>query len=324
MKSLTFRIKLKFGSWILTLFNIKLLTKKPDKNLVKELRAAYKNLPVFTKIEPEGTGKSNPLDTWKGNLNLLKDNVLNSNVHSFLKWGIIRKTMNNGSNADYVYDELTFLKNHKEWSFYQKGLKENWIGERSMYPFYPRSSATLIHHSYHLAMFESNTSIKSINHDCILEFGGGFGSMCRLNFNLGFNGGYIVFDFAHFSLLQQYYLKSCNIPVVTIDEFIRTKKGVVCISDIDKLNIILDSFDQKSSILLIATWSISEAPISVRDSFLNSCDNVTNFLIAYQDNFEKVDNKKYFDSFKKNQANAWWHDSKINHLPSDNYLFGKK
>ena len=324
MKNLTFRIKLKLGSWALTLFNIKLLTKKPDKNLVKELIAGYKNLPVFTNIEPEETANSNPLDTWKGNLNLLKEKVLNSNIHNFLKWSIIKKTMNNGSNADFIFDELTFLKKHKKWSFYQKGLKENWIGERSMYPFYPRSSATLIHHNYHLAMFELNTSIKSVNHDCILEFGGGFGSMCRLNFNLGFSGGYIIFDFTHFSLLQEYYLKSCNISVVTVDEFIRTKKGVVCISDMEKLNNILNLYDYKSNILLIATWSISATPISVRDSFLKSCDNVTNFLIAYQDSFEKIDNKKYFDTFKKSHANVSWYDSKINHLPSDNYLFGKK
>ena len=324
MRSLKFRITLKVGSWVSSLFNINLFIKKPDERLVNELRVEFKNLSVFTDLEPEDTVKSNPLDTWLENLNLLREDVLNSNIRSFLKWTIIKKTMNNGSNADFVFDEITALKKHKEWSFYEKGLQENWIGERSMYPFYPRSSATLIHHGYHLAEFESNTSFKTIENDCILEFGGGFGSMCRLNFNLGFDGGYIIFDFVHFSLLQQYYLKCDNISVVSVDEFIRTKKGVVCISDIDELNIILRSYDDKSSILLIATWSLSESPISIRDSFLKSCNNVTRFLIAYQDNFENVDNKKYFDTYQKNHNNIRWSGRKIDHLPSDNYLFGCK
>jgi len=324
MKSLIFRIQLKLGSYFFNLFNIRLLTKKPEKGLADELRANYNNLPVFKGLEPEDTDKSNPLDTWQGNLNLLREKVLSTNIHSFLKWDIIKKTMNNGNNADFIYAELLSLKKHKEWSFYKNGLKENWVGERSMYPFYPSASPTLLHTAYHLAEFESNTSSKTIDYDCILEFGGGFGSMCRLNFNLGFNSGYIIFDFVHFSLLQKYYLKSNNIPVVTIDEFIRTKKGVVCISDTDELNAILDIYDSKSRILLIATWSISESPIDVRDLFLKSCDNVDSFLFAYQNNFENVDNNKYFDSYQKNHENISWSGNKITHLPSDNYLFGKR
>ena len=59
--------------------------------------------------------------------------------------------------------------------------------------------------------------------------------MCRSNFNLGFNGGYIIFDFSHFSLLQKYYLKSINLPVVTVDEFIKTKKGIIKEKDVSIL-----------------------------------------------------------------------------------------
>ena len=68
MKSLTIRIKLRLGSWISSLFNIDLLIKRPDEKLVNELRSEFKDLPVFTELEPEDTDKSNPLDTWKENL----------------------------------------------------------------------------------------------------------------------------------------------------------------------------------------------------------------------------------------------------------------
>ena len=69
MRSLKFRITLKVGSWVSSLFNINLFIKKPDERLVNELRVEFKNLSVFTDLEPEDTVKSNPLDTWLENLN---------------------------------------------------------------------------------------------------------------------------------------------------------------------------------------------------------------------------------------------------------------
>jgi len=57
------------GSWVSSLFNINLFIKKPDERLVNELRVEFKNLSVFTDLEPEDTVKSNPLDTWLENLN---------------------------------------------------------------------------------------------------------------------------------------------------------------------------------------------------------------------------------------------------------------
>jgi hypothetical protein len=42
--------------------------------------------------------------------------------------------------------------------------------------------------------------------DCIVEFGGGFGSMCRLIGALGFRGRYVIFDLPPVLALQRYYL----------------------------------------------------------------------------------------------------------------------
>ena len=86
----------------------------------------------------------------------------------------------------------------------------------------------------------------------------------------------------------------------------------------------MDTYDEKSSILLIVTWSLSESPISIRDSFLKSCNNVTRFLISYQDNFANFDNKKYFDTYQNNHNNIRWSNRKIDHLVLENYLFGCK
>jgi hypothetical protein len=324
MRVLVFRFFLKLNSLILNLFNISLFTKTPDKELVNELRASYKELPTYGDLSSTNLSEEHALEVWQQNLNVLRESVLNNQIDLFLSWPVILKTMNLGINADFIYDEIKYLKKHKNWKIYKKGIREDWFGNRSMYAFYPSSSAILIHHGHHIAQFESITNTNIVDQDCILEFGGGFGSMCRLNYNLGFDGGYIIFDFSHFSLLQKYYLKNINIPVVSVNEFMKTKKGVVCISDLEQLKAILDIFDNKTKILLIATWSLSEAPISVRDLFIDCCDNVSSFLIAYQDNFASIDNKKYFNSFQKKRDKLFWADNKIEHLPSDNYLFGSK
>ena len=42
--------------------------------------------------------------------------------------------------------------------------------------------------------------------DVIVEFGGGYGSMCRLVRKLGFKGRYVIFDLRPILALQKYYL----------------------------------------------------------------------------------------------------------------------
>jgi hypothetical protein len=49
--------------------------------------------------------------------------------------------------------------------------------------------------------------------DCIIEFGGGFGSMCRLVHALGFRGQHIIFDLPPVWALQRYYLRLHGIEV---------------------------------------------------------------------------------------------------------------
>ena len=47
----------------------------------------------------------------------------------------------------------------------------------------------------------------------IVEFGGGYGSMCRLLHKLGFSGQYFIYDLPEFVALQRYFLKSIGMPV---------------------------------------------------------------------------------------------------------------
>ncbi len=145
--------------------------------------------------------------------------------------------------------------------------------------------------------------------------------MSRLFYNLGFKGKYIIFDLQPFSLLQKFYLKSMNIPVLTTENFKSSDKGVLLLSDLEQLEKVLEDVNVSRSMFL-ATWSISESPMNVRDSFVPLVSDFGSYLIAYQDSFGEVNNIEYFDAWKKNRSDIKWVNYPIEQIPGSNYLMG--
>ena len=147
--------------------------------------------------------------------------------------------------------------------------------------------------------------------------------MCRLCHNLGFTGKYVIFDLPHFSALQQYFLRSIGIAVHSVDAFRMADSGVCCISDLTQLESILPDKKILDHSLFVATWSLSEAPFSLRNEILRVADRFTAFLIAYQDRFHEVDNVEYFGKWtEKTNKKVDWHSWPIDHLPGNHYLVG--
>jgi hypothetical protein len=173
-----------------------------------------------------------------------------------------------------------------------------------------------------LAQFEEKARIMVHNIDHVFEFGGGYGSMCRLFFNLGFRGRYVIFDLPPFSALQVYFLKTLGLPVKSASEFSTANTAIACLSDIEDLvRTLRDQIDQKKAMFL-ATWSLSECTISVRTSILPLVSDFQTFLIAYQDTFGETNNLEFFDNWTQGIAHVDWHKWRIEHLPGNNYLVG--
>jgi hypothetical protein len=108
--------------------------------------------------------------------------------------------------------------------------------------------------------------------------------MCRLFHNLGFRGRYVIFDLPPFSALQRYYLKASGFPVRALPTTSVSEQGIFCISDMEQLRAVLkDRMPATIDTLFIATWSISETPISFRESLLSLVSSFKSFLIAYRD-----------------------------------------
>lgn len=290
-----------------------------EKKMVEELKTTFHELRILeTKNSPASEKE------WFNHINSLRELVLNDNPREFLRWHVISSTMF-VKHANYITPELNYLKSRHNWKdFWSKIIKESPIGHPTPYWRYPRSSGNLIHHAYHLAKFEEKTATRTNTMDYIFEFGGGYGSMCRLLYNSGFKGKYVIFDFPPFSALQRFFLKSNSITVHSVDSFKAAKNGAVCISAPELLKeTILNDFNVNNS-LFIATWSISEAPIGLRNLILPLASQFTWFLIGYQNQFKEINNADFFTNWKTNQRDVEWYEWEINHLPTNKYLIGKR
>jgi hypothetical protein len=310
----------------------KLLTKIFDKpltppssselELVDELRNRFQDL-----SHPQGEDMPPSQAEWAGNMIRLRELVLNDNPRRFLRWDVVRASMF-VTHPRYIQRELSFLRRQPigtaDWnSRWRQAIEESQQGHPLPYPFYPRSSGNLIHHAYHLAQFEQRMHVPVQDMECVIEFGGGYGSMCRLFHRLGFKGTYIIFDLPPFSALQKFFLKSVGISVQETHPLASRPNGVICMSDFADLKVVLSEHVHKKNSMFISIWAISETPMHTRDSFLPLIAMVDFFLIAYAYCFGEMDNIRYFTGWQKRFENqVIWQNWEIEHLPGSSYLIG--
>ena len=284
-----------------------------------ELQATFQELPVV------GTEGALPTEAvWLTNMNRIRELVLHQDAREFLRWDVISETMY-VDHSRYVPPELRYLKRRPDWdSRWRPAIRELPVGHPNPYILHPASSGILIHHAYHLAQFEENTGEKTDAMDFVLEFGGGYGSMARLFYNLGFRGTYVIFDLPPFSALQKYYLQSGGFPVCSLPAPAATGEGIFCLSDFEQLRAFLqERRGDLDETLFLATWSISETPIRFRESVLSLVSTFKAFLIGYRDTFGEVDNVAFFDKWQQTHPDIRWHSWPIEQIPGNRYLMGK-
>lgn len=285
--------------------------------LADTLKKQFQNLEPITNNSNTDTEK-----TWNSFRTNLRKNILQGNLKEFLRFEVIIYTMfHNAKKIEYDY-----LKKHNNKKKWLPLIKEIPTGFPEPYEHDIFSSGNLIHSVYNLAKFEDETKIDLNKFDRIIEFGGGYGCLCRAIRKYGFDGQYIICDLPEFSYLQEYYLKSTN----ELDRIIRedsnniASNSTILLNDFNKLDKI--ESNEKENTLFIATWSFSETPFALRSKILNKLQsfNINGYLIAYQDDFHDADNIEYFKDFKTSNNHIQWLESKIEHLPSNQYLFGIK
>jgi hypothetical protein len=129
--------------------------------------------------------------------------------------------------------------------------------------------------------------------------------MCRLVYTLSSQQATMaIIDLPEFSALQRYYLQLVNVPATLCD--LQTAVATIQPGD-----------------LFLATWSLSETPITFRAPVLDYALRFNAILIAFQRVFSGIDNLSFFTTWVHSARGFSWRLEHIDHLPGNYYLFGK-
>jgi len=291
-------------------------TKRAPRNVEIALRRLRAEASAIPDMPTDGAASSSA--RWAINTNELRRRILSDDPRDFLRWEVIRRTMFVGSER-YIRTELDELRNDHAWQQrWKPALREDRMGSPPGYPGYRLTSANMIHHAYHVMRFERATGSSIADLDCVFEFGGGYGGMCRLFHRLGFRGRYIILDLPIFSALQRFYL-ACLGPTDSSQQADAPDMDVHCVREAGAVAPLL----QGSSRLFFATWSFSEVPKHVRNLSHDAIARCTHFMLAYQDRFEDLVNASMpADLAAVAPSSTHWQCEAMRHLPGSNYMIG--
>jgi hypothetical protein len=277
------------------------------RRLAAELRA-------IAEADDAGTGS----DFWRATCRDLVTMATENDPLFFMRWEPIRATMVHGATPSII-GSWWRLRRSPDWrDTWAPALRHEQYGHPPPFPPMPATNAIAIEHASHLFRFREATGAAFHDAGCIVEFGGGYGSMCRLIHALGFRGNYVIFDLPHVLALQRYYLALHGID---------TETNVQLTSDPDTVHHLIG----EKQFSAISTWALSEMPISLRERIepilqRPACRKI---LLSYQARFEGNDNRAYFTSLASRiSASVDWMDVPIGERselssPFDSfYLFG--
>ena len=143
---------------------------------------------------------------------------------------------------------------------------------------------------------------KKKNFKNIIEFGGGYGCLCNLIKKIYNINYYIIYDLPEVNLLQYYYLKKLNYNVYLDQIQLKRTNTIYLFSDIIKLKKFLKN-SNFNNYMFLSNWGFSEVPTILRKKFNSIIIKSKITFIAFQKNFETVNNFNYFSKILVNRKN---------------------
>jgi hypothetical protein len=278
-----------------------------ERALIDDLRAGCRRL-----RDESTTGRTPNEADWATAMNRLRHLALHADPRAFLRWDVIIERMA-VRDSPITAIELAALQARPDWeSRWKPAIRECEAGRPFRYAGFPESSEPLIQTAYALSQLEDLAGRPVAEWDAVIEFGGGFGSLCRLMHQLGHRGRYVIFDLPAFTLLQRYFLRSAGI--LRGDE-----ERITLTSDFATLDALVHALPSDAWSTFVACWSLSETPLALRSRIRPLVERVGRYAIAYQERYGEVDNVDYF-------AHHWLagarRSQRIAHRAGDYFLVG--
>lgn len=261
---------------------------------------------------------------WRGRCEAMVEAVMTKPLEDFLVWS------NDVSICEY---NDSFKKWHAElkadpyWPRWQKLTRKSREKDHVLSVDAGATPIT-VQHAYHLKKFEEWTKTKFWEDvDLIVEVGGGYGNFARMLWLDGYRGGHGIIDLPHVREIQTLFLD--RLDGVGRDTFLWTEEDL----GEDVFQSLTRGFREFDRIAFVATWSLSETPMSFREKLFPALhEHCTKYLIASQWTYDwtgsdpeqqKYDNQQYFEQFMKD-AGGTWVVRPVPHHETESYLFGVK
>ena len=274
---------------------------------MNELRASCAALPDEI---TEGC-TPNEMD-WATAVTRLRHLVQRADPRAFLRWDVIIERMA-VRHSPITAVELSALQALPDWdSRWRPAIRECEAGRPFRYERFPDSSEPLIQTAYALSQLEALSGRPVAEWDAVVEFGGGFGSLCRLMHQLGFRGRYVIFDLPPFTMLQRYFLRSADVMR-------EGDEHIVLTSDLAVLEREVAALPRDAWSMFVACWSLSETPLALRARIRPLVERIGRYAIAYQERYGEVDNVDFFTQRWLSGARC---SRRITHRESDHFLVG--
>lgn len=247
------------------------------------------------------------LGFWNDLRNKIAKHLANEHISTFQGWSEIQSTMIAGAN-DVEYE---YLRIGDRWSIWSEKLKEFKLKPNN-HPMYPVTSTNNLHHAYSLQILMEEIGYLLNEFDDIVEFGGGYGNMCRLFKIWNHNKPYYLYDIPELLRIQQYYLSENNI-----------KDNVLFKSGYDKIENI------EGNSLFLGLWSISEVPITERAELLDNLGffRCKNIFLALGGMFLDINNLDWLNNEIIPKLNELEYNCKLiqmRHVPHMYYFIANK
>jgi len=223
------------------------------------------------------TKESNDANYWTNMRQVLNHDFNTLPKHRFKAWAYIMSIpfMSRTKFSEWIRFALNASAKDP---LYREALQETFVGLSkddflNIYSLVDDFPTTMnrAQHLAHLVICGYTPEVLS-KMDTIVELGAGIGEMTDIIYKLGFKGKYIIYDFPEVGQLQAWHHKQLGYD------------NVVYTSDVN---------DLVNADLCIATWSLTEMPLDLRDEILAKIGETKNWLVAYSNEIFGIDNAKY-------------------------------
>ena len=283
----------------------------------KEMKIYQNNFPANNKNHEDFMTPS-----WKDNCDKMEEYLTNNFSSNFLNYKIIRNSMVL-NNRNIKNNELKYIETKIDQEILKEILREYDTGTPRIMDLKYNTSATSIHHLYHLIKFSSELKIDLNKINTVVEFGGGYGDLAKIFKKINPKITYLIIDLPIFSTLQSIYLKSvlgeAEVNLIIKNE--QMKNNAINLIPLDPPRIDVSQFPAID--LFVSTWALSESSLKAQQ-YIKSKNyfDAENLLLAYQKNDDLFSCAENIKNINKGYASLY--NKEIEFIKDNYYLFCEK